>query len=566
MKMQAASATDAYKLGHRVMMRNGTTFLASNFTPRSDRLFKGGPLFDHKMVVFGAQGFAKEFLVECFNESFFNLPKEVAVQRYERRCRNMMGAGVIPVDGFSQLHDLGYLPLMVRALPEGSRVGMKVPTMLFNNTHPDFGWLVNYIEPTLSNSNWKSSLNATIAYEYRRVFEHFAELTGTPKAAIQWQGHDFSSRGMSGPEDAARSGSAHLLSFTGTDVVSAIDYLEDYYNADSDYELIGGSVPATEHSISSSNILFHVRALRQEMPGMTEDQYLLLGEVRFLLDYITRIVPTGFASYVADTYDYWALLMHVLTEPGVKEAIMKRDGRLVIRPDSGNPIEIICGLHLLADEFETVDHFYKAFDFEPAKLRSIGKAQVVKIGGEYYRFSQVDPSRVFVGDKVPEHEVKGSIEVLWDIFGGTYTDKGFKQLDTHIGLIYGDSITLERQWEILQRLMDKGFASGNVVLGIGSYTYNYSTRDTFGSAVKATATIIDGEFIELFKDPKTGDALKKSAKGLLRVVKEGDDFVLYDQQDPNDQSLIDNDAMKILFHNGQVAEASLAEIRDRLVG
>ena len=558
MKLQPLSATDAYKLGHRAMMRNGTTFLSSNFTPRSDRLFKGGPLFDKKMVVFGGQGFASEFLVEAFNEQFFNMPKEQAVARYQRRCNNMMGPGVIPADGFAQLHDLGYLPLLVRALPEGSRVGMKVPTMMINNTHPDFGWLVNYIEPTLSNSNWKSSLNATIAYEYRRVFEHFAELTGTPKEAIQWQGHDFSSRGMSGPEDAARSGAAHLLSFTGTDVVSAIDYVEDYYHADSDNELIGGSVPATEHSISSSNILFHVRALREEMPGMTDEQYLLLGEVRFLLDYITRIVPTGFASYVADTYDYWALLMYVLTEPGVYAAIMARDGRLVIRPDSGNPIHIICGYKLFPTEFaneDAIDDFivqngtFDTSDYE-----------VVKVGDRYF---EIDHLWYRNGIEFAEHEVKGSIELLWDIFGGTYSDKGFKQLDSHIGLIYGDSITLERQWEILQRLMDKGFASGNVVLGIGSYTYNYSTRDTFGSAVKATATVIDGEFIELFKDPKTGDALKKSAKGLLRVEKEGDEFVLYDQQPMSD---IDNlGAMEILFHNGVVSETSLSEIRQRLI-
>lgn len=565
MRLQAASATDAYKLGHRKMMRILTSFLGSNFTPRSDRLFKGGPLFDHKMVVFGGQGFAKEFLVECFNESFFNLPKDVAVARYERRCRNMMGEGVIPSDGFAQLHDLGYLPLLVRALPEGSRVGMKVPTMIFNNTHPDFAWLVNYIEPTLSNSNWKSSLNATIAYEYRRVFEHFAELTGTPKEAIQWQGHDFSSRGMSGPEDAARSGAAHLLSFTGTDVVSAIDYVEDYYNADSDNELIGGSVPATEHSISSSNILFHVRALRQEVPNMTDEQYLLLGEVRFLLDYITRIVPNGFASYVADTYDYWGLLLYVLTEPGVKEAIMNRDGRLVIRPDSGNPIHIICGYKLHPVHFAgRVEFIQYLGDFGTI---SVDEYEAVRVGDKYYNLNDVNWMLDFVFEELvelPEHEVKGSIELLWENFGGTYSDKGFKQLDTHIGLIYGDSITLERQWEILQRLMDKGFASGNVVLGIGSYTYNYSTRDTFGSAVKATATVIDGEFLELFKDPKTGDALKKSAKGLLRVEKEGDDFVLYDQQPLSD---IDNlGAMEVLFHNGQVAEASLAEIRQRLLG
>lgn len=559
MQLQAASATDAYKLGHRKMMRKGTTFLSSNFTPRSDRLFKGGPLFDHKMVVFGGQGFAKEFLLEVFNNSFFKVPKEVAIARYERRCRNMMGEGVIPSDGFAQLHDLGYLPLLVRALPEGSRVGMKVPTMLINNTHEDFGWLVNYIEPTLSNSNWKTSLNATIAYEYRRVFEHFAALTGVAKEAVQWQGHDFSSRGMSGPEDAARSGAAHLLSFTGSDTVSAIDYLEDYYNANSDEELIAGSVPATEHSISSSNILFHVRALRKEIPNMTDEQYLLLGEVRFLLDYITRIVPTGFASYVADTYDYWGLLLYVLTEPGVKDAIMARDGRLVLRPDSGNPVHIICGYKIFKTEFAHEDGFNDYY----VQNGTFGLAgfEVVKIGDRYFK---LDNWGGLTQEELPEHEALGSVRVLWGTFGGTFTDLGFKTLDTHIGLIYGDSITLERQWEILQRLFDMGFSSANVVLGIGSYTYNYSTRDTFGSAVKATATVIDGEYLELFKDPKTGDTLKKSAKGLLRVEEEDGEFVLYDQQPMSD---IDNlGAMEILFHNGQVAEASLSEIRQRLLG
>lgn len=557
MKLRASSATDAYKLGHRAMMRRGTSFLSSNFTPRSLRLFKGSPLFDGKMVVFGGQGFASEFLLETFNESFFNLPKEVAVSRYERRCRNMMGEGVIPSDGFALLHDLGYLPLIVRALPEGSRVNMKVPTMVLNNTHPDFGWLVNYIEPTLSNSNWKTSLNATIAYEYRRVFEHFAKLTGVSLEGVQWQGHDFSSRGMSGPEDAARSGAAHLLSFTGSDTVSAIDYLEDYYHANSDEELIAGSVPATEHSISSSNILFHVRRIKAERPGLTDQQYLELGEIAFLLDYITRIVPNGFASYVADTYDYWGLL-YILSIPEVKAAIMARDGRLVVRPDSGNPIHIICGYKLHPVHFEGYAEYLQYLnDFGTI---SVDQYEAVKVGYKYYNIT----STVELSEELPEHEVKGSIEVLWEIFGGTTTELGFKVLDTHIGLIYGDSITLERQWEILTRLMEKGFASSNVVLGIGSYTYNYSTRDTFGSAVKATATVIDGEFLELFKDPKTGDALKKSAKGLLRVEKEGDDFVLYDQQQLSD---IDNlGAMEILFHNGVVSETSLSEIRQRLIG
>lgn len=550
-------STDAYKLGHRAMMQQGTELLYSNLTPRSDRLFKGGPLFDHKMVVFGIQGFIKEFLIETFNAEFFSQPKQQAVARYKRRVDTMMGEGVIPVDGVAALHDLGYLPLRIMALAEGSRVNMKIPVLTIQNTRKDFPWLVNYIEPVLSNSIWKSSTNATIAYEYRRVFEHFAELTGTPLEAVQWQGHDFSSRGMSGPEDVARSGSAHLLSFTGTDAVSAIDYLEDYYNADATKELIGGSVPATEHSISSSNILFHVRRLKESRPGFTDEQYLQLGEIAFLMDYITRIVPTGLASYVADTYDYWGLL-YILSTPDVFNTIMARDGKLVIRPDSGNPVHVLCGYKLCPTEFAHQDNF--ADHVIQHGFFDLDDYEAVRIGNKYFKLEKTLVSYI-PSEEILEHEIKGSVEVLWNIFGGTRNAKGYKELDSHIGIIYGDSITLERQWGILQRLMDKGFASGNVVLGIGSYTYNYSTRDTFGSAVKATATVIDGEFIEIFKDPKTGDPLKKSAKGFLAVERDGSDYALFDQQDSVETGELNN-----VLLDGVVTETSLAAIRGELIG
>ncbi|AND75086.1 hypothetical protein pf16_163 [Pseudomonas phage pf16] len=536
-KLRPQHATDVYKLGHRAMLRQGTNFLYQNFTPRADRLFKGGPLYDNKIVLFGITGFVQEFLVEGFNEQFFNKPKAEVVAKFKRRCDKLIAEGAIPVDGFEQLHDLGYLPLLVLALPEGSRVDMKIPVMTIQNTHPDFAWLPNYIEPTESNMIWKSCTNATIAYEYRRVFEHFADITGANRDLIIWQGHDFSSRGMSGPEDSARSGAAHMVPFCGTDNVSAVDYLEDYYGANVDTELVGGSVPATEHSISSSNILFHARDIRKENPDLDEDAVLLQAEKRFLLDYITRIVPTGIASYVADTYDYWGVLTKLLPDPEVKAAIMARDGKLVVRPDSGNPIDIICGLK---------EGSYRRTRDGVAYPLSAWDGAVFKGGAE----------------PIPEHVIKGSIELLWDTFGGTVNDKGFKELDSHIGLIYGDSITLERQWAILERLAEKGFASSNVVLGIGSYTYNYSTRDTFGFAVKATATQVDDEFIELFKDPKTGDKLKKSARGLLVVEQEDGKFILRDQQPEN----VGVGLMTPVFSNGTAYPATLAEVRKTLLG
>lgn len=551
-KLRPQHATDVYKLGHRAMLRQGTNFLYQNFTPRADRLFKGGPLYDNKIVLFGITGFVQEFLVEGFNEQFFNKPKAEVVAKFKRRCDKLIAEGAIPVDGFEQLHDLGYLPLLVLALPEGSRVNMKIPVMTIQNTHPDFAWLPNYIEPTESNMIWKSCTNATIAYEYRRVFEHFADITGANRDLIIWQGHDFSSRGMSGPEDSARSGAAHMVPFCGTDNVSAVDYLEDYYGANVDTELVGGSVPATEHSISSSNILFHARDIRKGSPWLDEDTVLLQAEKRFLLDYITRIVPTGIASYVADTYDYWGLL-NLLEDPEVKAAIMARDGKLVVRPDSGNPIHIICGYWAFTEDFMTVE------EYSARPLSAFKGYEAVKVAGTWYGVSETG---MLNGKTYTEAEVKGSIQVLWETFGGTRNAKGFRELDSHIGLIYGDSITLERQWEILERLAEKGFASSNVVLGIGSYTYNYSTRDTFGFAVKATATQVDDEFIELFKDPKTGDKLKKSARGLLVVQRQDGDFILRDQQPEN----VGVGVMTPVFSNGTAYPATLAEIRKTLLG
>lgn len=498
MKMFPLTQCDGYKLGHYKMYQDGSELIYSNFTPRSDRLFKGSNSYDHKMVVFGIQGFIKEFLIEQFNEGFFNQPKEKVVNKYKRRMDTYLGSGSIDVFHIAALHDLGYLPLEIRAIQEGERVPMKIPVMTVHNTLPEFYWLTNYLETVWSNSIWKGMTNATVAFEYKRVFNKYADLTGSPKELVVWQGHDFSLRGMSGPEDGARSGAAHLTSFCGTDTVSAIDYVEDYYNANVEQELIAMSVPATEHSVATSNILFYGRK------GKNKEE----SEQEFIVKYLTEIAPQGIASYVADSFDYWQVLTNTL--PNVKDVIMNRNGKFVVRPDSGDPVKVICG-----------------------------------------------------DSTAPEGspEYKGSIQVLWEIFGGAVTDKGYKLLDEHIGLIYGDSITLERQEAILSGLMEKGFASANVVLGIGSYTYNYSTRDTFGSAVKATMTKVDGEYIEIYKDPATAQG-KKSAKGWLKVEKVDGEFVLKDCVTAEE---VKEGELKLVFLNGNLFnETSLSEIRERL--
>jgi len=318
----------------------------------------------------------------------------------------------------------------------------------------------------------------------------------------------------------------------------------------------------------------------------------LEAEKEFLLDYITRQNPTGFCSYVADTYDYWAVLTNILTIPKIKETIMARDGRLVIRPDSGDPVDIICGTvggevyDTLEDAIEDVNgqHFNEAHEAcEGSHCMGMDEYETfvyIKGEGKYYNlkttfsYNRHDKTYYYIdnwgsdgktkAEEVnPTAEMKGSIQLLWDTFGGTVNEAGFKELDSHIGLIYGDSITLGRADSITRKLEEMGFASTNVVFGIGSYTYQCNTRDTFGTAMKATATAVNGEFFEIYKDPATGGKLKQSAKGLLYVYRDDNgEFRLVDQVDEHTEKLGE---LKVRFKDGKFFNVeNIDTIRKRL--
>ena len=506
MNINAITCTDSYKLNHRRMYSDGTEKVYSNLTPRSDKIYKRNctQFYNGQLVFVGAQGAVQE-IKDMWESTFFSQPKEKVLKRYKNRLDSHLGPDSVDISCFESLHDLGYLPLEFKALKEGSLVPMGIPVMTVTNTIPEFFWLVNYLETVISNLVWKTSTNATIAYEYKQICKHFAQITGTDDFSVSIQCHGFEQRGMSGPEDAARSGFAHLTSFIGTDTLPAMDYAEDYYDAEG---LIAISVPATEHAVATNNILNIENSLNHDMASRLEAEQI------FMEDLITRKFPTGIVSYVADSFDFWSVVTEIL--PNLKEIILSREsngvapGKLVIRPDSGDPVKVVCG----------------------------------------------DPDA-----EMGSAEHKGAIECLWETFGGTLTDKGYKLLDSHIGLIYGDSITTKRALEILTRLEQKGFASGNVVFGVGSYTYQCNTRDTFGFAVKATYSIVNGTQVNIYKDPKT-DSKKKSAKGLLKVEKVGDTLVLKDQVSKQEEK---TGELQTIFKDGQIFNrTTLDEIRARL--
>jgi nicotinamide phosphoribosyltransferase len=503
MRINPLLLTDGYKTGHHQQYPEGTTLVYSNFTPRSN---KYAPKGCDKVVSFGQQMVIKQ-IHEAFQDEFFSKPKDEVCGEMKRELSMYLGTDY-DVTHFEKLHDLGYLPILVKIIEEGTLVPMRVPVLTIYNTHPDFYWITNYLETIISNLLWKPMTSATIAHQYRKVLTKWQEKTDKERAwFIDWQGHDFSMRGMDSVDATISSGLGHLTSFSGTDSLPAIGGARKYYN---ETEFVGGSVNATEHSVMCA--------------GSKDDE---VGTFRRLL----QTYPTGILSVVSDTWDLWKVCTeHVVT---LKEEILARDGKLVIRPDSGNPVDIICGT--IKEDTNTLQ----------------GNVEDAII----------DNRKDGVNGLYPHQ--KGVIELLWDVFGGTVNEQGYKVLDSHIGAIYGDSITIDRAEEICTRLEAKGFASTNIVLGVGSFTYQFNTRDTFGFAMKATYVEVNGEAREIFKDPITDDGMKKSATGLLGVFLNGDDSLRLEDKLSWEQEKMG--ILKTLYLNGNFENpTTLTEIKNRL--
>lgn len=631
-------ATDGYKTGHHKMYPKGTSIVYSNFTPRSNKHAPNGA--DGKpithVVSFGQQMVMQQ-IKEMFDKDFFGGEyrksrerilskksegwdrcssqlkqlKQQSCDEIKKEYSLYLGTDY-DVSHIEDLWDLGYLPIKVKALPEGTLVPMNVPVLTVYNTKPEFYWLTNFLETLISNLLWKPMTSATIAHEYKKLLIDAAKKTDEKNVGfVEFQGHDFSMRGLDSLDATISSGLGHATSFMGSDSLPVIHGSRKYYG---EKEFVVGSVNATEHSVMCA--------------GSKDDE---LGTFRYLMEQF----PTGILSIVSDTWNLWDVLTKYL--PELKDEILKRDGKIVIRPDSGDPVDIICGklskkpkplkffnyLQECKDtgEFkeelslsENIESYIE--DDSDEAWRAICKKRIdshIKDGGEsgiavFKLDDKLYQCKVtFSAEWIPDWSVraniasspkvteleeikfsdktveeKGVIELLWDLFGGTINKQGYKVLDPHIGAIYGDSITLDRAKQICERLEAKGFASTNIVLGVGSFTYQFNTRDTFGFAMKATyVEIVNQKALaqdehlsveeategrEIFKDPVTDDGTKKSAKGLLAVDRVSktfnSEYYLQDQVSWEKES---KGELQTIFEDGTFQnETTLTQIRQKL--
>ena len=478
---------DFYKAVHAEMLPHGITKSVSYFTPRMSRVDRW-----QEVVMFGLQGFIKTYLIDYFNENFFRRTLPDVLHEYTRIMDYTLGAGTYSYQKIEDLYNLGYLPIEIVSLSEGTLVPMHVPMFGITNTHPNFAWLPQALESLISAEMWHPMIAATVGYTYRQIVNKYYDLTcdeSIPKAKALGS---FDFRGEECLQSAVKAGAGWCLSFLNTATVPTIPYLEQMYNCNCEKEPVAYGSPSTEHAVMCSN-------------------YAVDGdEISLLRRLLTEIYPNASFSAVLDSYDYWNIIDNIL--PQLKQEILNHNGCMLMRGDSGDCVEVV--------------------------TRTVFK--------------------------------------LWEQFGGHINSKGYKVLDPHVKAIYGDSITIQRCEKIYQILMENGFACSNVVLGVGSFSFQCIeedgilkpfTRDTFSSCIKATYCEISGRPTPIFKNPKDG-GFKKSQKGCCVVAAGHDGKLFYVDGRTWEEAIRDSsNLLRPIFRDGELLEEqSLQEIRARLHG
>lgn len=540
-KINPLYEADGYKVAHKNMLANNTVREYWTWIPRSLKYMHPSIT----KIMSAGQQMVMRYIHSNFQELFFDQPVEVA-EKFGRDMCKYIGMEY-DASHFIALHKLGYLPIEVQALPEGTFTNPNIPHMTGINTIDGYAWLGLYLETLFSKLAWQIATTATISAKFKENAVNWVSKTDKENLWLaDYMCHDFHSRGGN-PFTSIAAGLGHVIGGNkGGDTLNTIEAGRYYYDVPED-EVCVASVNASEHSVTCTGIFYYEKLLRAgklnneiyayyefdapSVGSIENPDYLAIAELLNLRDWLIKF-SEGILSVVSDTMDLWKLITHVL--PRLKVLIMARNGKLVIRPDSGDPIDITCGFKLNEDE----------------------------------TLHEQGTNRQYSAEEIEEMpDSKGVIELLWNIFGGTVNEQGYKVLDSHIGAIYGDSINLDRQIAMYERLAAKQFAATNIVLGIGSFTYVYITRDQAGYAAKGAwfEILEDGERTgyNIYKDPITDDGTKKSLKGFQFVhVQDGE--IISTGEVTEEIAFSEANLLKTVYKDGKFYnQVTLEEIQKR---
>lgn len=568
--------TDFYKLTHILQYRPELRELTSYLTPRGSRL-KGVD----KVVFFGLSAYVHSYVVENFNKNFFNRNFEDCASEIREVLELGLGYSGEMIDktinALHALHNCHYLPVEIKAVAEGTLVPMGVPCLEIKSTDPQFFWVGQALEASLSAAIWHPMVSATIAREYRKIArEAFAKTVenGIDERTAMC---DFSMRGQESNESAVNASVAWLTSMWNSSTVAARKHIQNVYGK---CDGIVRGLTSTEHSVMTSHAC---------LDGGDETPTF-----KYLFDLYKNV---SFAA-VCDSYDFWNVLTNILPNNFMKE-IDERGKRGVfigVRHDSAEPVEAICGIPVISEsdfiwkwkERRTVNGF-------PDMNSEQKKFYVLSNYAEENNYVAVW-DKIYLEWRIERRprtwEEKGMVETMYEIFGGSVNSKGYKVLNPGIKAVYGDSITITRAKEIYKRLEAKGFAANNVSLGVGSFSFQALenengtlspfTRDTFSVAIKCThSKYITREWYDdgyegdiwhcnveeaerhVFKDPKNFSG-KKSQKGLCRIFFNEDGELTYEDELYEADLVGKNSALVPYFKNGQEFKQNFETIRETI--
>lgn len=427
--------TDSYKTSHYVQYPAGTKHVSSYIESR-------GGAYD-ETVFFGLQMFLKEYLAKPISRE--DIDEAEAICTAHGVPFNRAGWDYI-------LNNLGgFLPVEIEAVPEGTVVANRNVLVQVVNTDPNCAWITSYVETALLRAIWYPSTVATVSRACRNVIERYLAETADDLSGLPFKLHDFGARGASSEETAAIGGLAHLVNFKGSDTLAGIMAARRYYNAD----MVGFSIPAAEHSTITS---------------WGRD-----GEEAAYANMLTQFGGEGrVLAVVSDSYDIWNAIDNIWGG-SLKEQVEKMGGTLVVRPDSGEPVEI-----------------------------------------------------------VPE-----AIERLMAKFGFWTNSQGYKVLPDCVRLIQGDGISVRTIEAILEAMKRRGLSADNVAFGMGGELLQKVNRDTQKFAMKASAVFTGGFWQDVCKDPITDPGKRSKAGRLaLTCDEDGFKTVRRDAVSPTENCLI----------------------------
>ena len=588
MKMNPLLLTDFYKLTHILQYRPELRELTSYLTPRGSRL-KG----IDKVVFFGLSTYVHSYVVENFNDNFFNRNFEAC----ECEIREVLKFGLSysdemidkTINTFRALHELGYLPVEIKAVAEGTLVPMGVPCLEIKSTNPQFFWVGQALEASLSAAIWHPMVSATIAREYRKIARgaFFATVENGIDERIAMC--DFSMRGQESNESAVNASVAWLTSMWNSSTVAARKHIQNVYGK-CDGNVRG--LTSTEHSVMTSHAC---------LDGGNE-----IPTFKYLFDLYKNV---SFAA-VCDSYDFWNVLTNILPN-NFKQEIDERGKRGVfigVRHDSAEPVDALCGtipvinalsVKELPDYIPDYDKKVYAISItheEMERIRSLKVCAKIAIGKKELVYHLHATNRAGFGENDTSEssevvqlvatclnrprtwEEKGMVETMYEIFGGTVNSKGYKVLNPGIKAVYGDSITITRAKEIYKRLEAKGFAANNVSLGVGSFSFQALenedgslspfTRDTFSICLKCSHSKYCDENSEIrerfvYKDPK-GWSSKKSQRGLCQIYFDENGELTYEDELYEADIVGKNSALIPYFKDGKEFKQNFNAIRETI--